>query len=302
MQLTRPMVKTLTYVIKGTSSISELAKKLKKSENWVSEILTKLEKEGFVIKQRLGLKKNILLSTTSHAQLFKEMIYKQQVNYSDFFYGQRIRILAFIADSPKTTECIAKELKISRKYVQNIIPDFLNRGMISKQKLKITVSKKGWSLLVDFLLAYRNYSELKAGILWKFEDEIVFVVNEESEIKGTITGFNLYSKYGIKHFPINIMCYLPKKKLTKEKLFIHSLLGISEDVRLFKLAVAFYLKNRMNLTKLKYLAMKYNTEEHLNDILHTTTSKGEIINLKTVMNIKRKNLNETLRMYGVKNV
>jgi len=302
MQLTRPMVKTLVQIVKDNVSIKDIAKILKKSENWVSEIITKLEKEGFVTKQRLGLKKTLSLSTTSHAQLFKEMIYKQKANYSEFLYGERVRILAFIADNPKTTECIAKELKISRKYVQNVIPDFLSRGMISKQKLKLTLSKKGWPQLVDFLLAYRNYSELKAGLLWKFEDEIVFLVNEESEIKGTITGFNLYKNYKIKHYPVKIMCYLPKKKLTKEELFVHSLLGISDDIRLFKLAVAFYLKNKMNLTKLKYLAMKYNTEDQLNDILHTITSKEEIIELKTVMNIKRKNLNETLSMYGVKNV
>lgn len=301
MTLTRPMVKALTYIVKGATSISELAKEMNKSENWVSEIISKLEKEGFVIKQRIGLKKRILLSMAPHAHLFREMIYKQiPVDYSEFMYGEKIRILSFISDSPKTTECIAKELNISRKYVQNTIPEFLKRGMLSKQKHMLLITRKGWPLLVDFLLAYRNYSELNAGILWKFEDEIIFLVNKETEIKGIETGFNKYDKYGIKHYPLKIMCYLPKKTLTKEEIFVHSLLGISGDIRRFSLAVAFYLKNKgMNLNKIKYMAMKYNVAEQLDDILSTINSKEETITLKTVMNIKRKNLGKILKLYGV---
>lgn len=303
MYLSRPMLRTLIEVVNGISSINKLSKRMHKSISWTSEIVTKLEKERFIIKKRKGLKKQILLSNSTFAQKFKEMFYMQtKLNYSDFLYGERFRILAFIADGPKTTECIAKELKISKKYVQNIIPEFLNRGMIFRKNRMLQITKRGWPKLVEFLLAYRNYSNLNGGIIWKFEKEQIFLVNKEEEIQGSLTGFSMYSKYGIKFYAVKIMCYLPKKSCTKEEVFIHSLLVILGDIKLFKLAVAFYLKNkRMSLNRLKYLAMKFNVIEEFYDVINAANSKEEVIKLNTMMDVKRDNLNQTLELYGIKN-
>lgn len=289
------MVKVLSLIAKGADNREEIANKLDLSKTWISDNLTKLEKLRFVTKERKGKSVYLSLAETSFAQEFKNLVESRpSIKFEDFLYGLNFRILSYCLFSFKTVESIAKQLKLSKKTIYNRLPN-ISRGLITWDKKVYLTNKKTWPILYSFLEKFRMFSLKPGNVLWKFEDEIIFTVIQEKDVDGVLTGFSKYSELGVGIWGLNFCCYLPKKKLSKEEIFIHSILEIS-DARQIMLTLTFYLKHRLNEKKLEELAMEYDCLERFKDLKRILKQEKT----KVLSFIKEKELKEFFRKYDVK--
>lgn len=295
-KITKGAIKVLSLVARGADNREKISKELKLSKTWVSDNLTKLEKLKFIIRKRKGNKVLIKLTETSFAQEFRDLIRsKPYVKFEDFLYGLNFRILSYCLFGGKNSQGIANQLGLSKKTIWNRLIILTSRGLLAKKGRFYLTNQKAWPNLYSFLEKMRMFYLGPGRILWKFEEEILFQATEKEEIRGVLTGFSQYPKLGVGMRVIKMGCYSPKKRLSEEEIFVHSLLEIS-DARELMLGLVFYLKHGLNKKKLEKLAMKYECLEKLNDLKKILKQeKTQVFPL-----IREKELDEFFRRHKIK--
>lgn len=295
--ISKSMIKVLCLIINGFNKIEDISKELGLSRNWVSDIITKLEKTRFVNKKRKGNRTYLELSETSFSQEFKNLIKTMpHVKFKNFLYGLNLRILTYCIFTNKSSENIAQQLSLDKKTIWNRLPVLMSRGLLDGETRKsYIVNKRAWLGLYKFLENYRMFSLLPGKVLWKFEDKVVFEVTKKEDISGSLTGLSRYGEFGVP-IVLNVSCcYLPKRKLSKEEIFIHSILEI-DHARIILMALTFYLKNKLNKKKLAELAMTYDCKDKLEDLYRLLKQeKTEVLSF-----IKEKEMEEFFEQYDVK--
>ncbi len=294
--ISKRMIKVLSSITSGLNTREKIAKNLGLSKTWISEIITKLEKSKFIYKKRKGNAVYLELSYISFAQEFKNMIENNpNIKFEEFLYGLNFRILSFCLFDWKTSEIIATQLNLNKKTIWNRLSVLTSRGLLKKNKEFYMTNEKAWPILYSFLEEYRMFYNGKGKVLWKFKDEKVFCITKEEDIEGSLTGFSQYSKFKVPIIVVRHCCYLPKKNITKEEIFMHSILQIT-DSREIMLALVFYLRNNLNKESLHNLSIKYDCRIKLEDLYKILKQeKTDIFPL-----IKEKELKEFFEQYGVK--
>ena len=300
MALTKSELKALTRIFKGDSTRKELAKSLNVTVNRLSPLLECLKYMDFIEITRKNRNLIIRPSKTQHAYLFKKLlILEPGTKYEDFLYGLNFKLLSYCLHSRKPIENIARQLNISKKTVMNRSLHLRNRQLLNKKDRMLMFNKQTWPDLYDFLTACRNYAKHVNNILWKFEDEMIFEVSKE-EIQGTLTGFSAYPLFKVPMNVIKYACYLPAKKLSKEEVFIHSLLQIRKETRLLELAAVFYYKNKLIKNKLYNLAIKFDCLDKLQDFYAVLKTKQGEVETATLPLASSEGINEMLNTYGAR--
>jgi len=292
-------IKVAIGLFESPGSIGDIAKHIQIDTGNCSKIITQLEKEGFCTKKRRFKEVLAVPSQTIHAQRFKELLIQRKGfkgMFKELLYGLNLNILLSALFDWKTTKDIAMQLGLSTKTIQNRMYPLKNRGLFSKHGRKFRFNNKNWPKLYAFLSAYRNFYPF-GDVLWKFGDEVLFEVADKKDIKGVITGFTDYVNHKVPVGVIKYCCYMPKKGLSKEEVFIHSLLGIREDTRLLELAVVFYYKNRLNKKRLGILSKKYDCSNLLDDFFKIIKSKKEKIITDNLPHISRKGIQQMITKY-----
>jgi len=298
MTLSKPEIRVLIEIYSGKESISEIAKDLDVGFKQISKVVIGLEKKLLCKKIRQGKHVKIEMSNSVPATKFRTLLIQNKpLKLENFLYGIRFRILSCCLYESKTTKDIAQMLNVSRKSVQNILYSFINRQILRREKGEIIFQKKAWSYLYEFLEAYRK-SSLNGNVLWKFENEMVFEVREEKEVKGSLTGFSAYENYGIPIRNIKYYCYLPQRKLSKTEVFLHSLLQIGDDTRLLDLAIVFYTKNKLKEKELISIAPKYDLKEKVKDFILVIKSKEEKIITNTLPQTSKRGIRDMIKLYS----
>lgn len=294
--ITKEMIKILSLIARGADTREKIAKDLKLSKTWISDNITKLERLKFIYKIRKGNTIHLQISDTSYSQEFKNMLESPPyVKFEDFLYGLNFKILTCCLFGWKTSKSIANQLNLTKKTIWNRLIVLTSRGLLAKNKKLYITNQKAWPSLYSFLEKYRMFYNGHGKILWKFDEEQVFCIAKKEDIQGSITGFSRYTELNIPIWAVKYCCYLPKKKLKKEDIFIHSILEIS-DSREVMLALAFYLKHNLNKKILDELAMKYDCLEKLKDLEKILKQeKTDIFHL-----IKEKELKEFFKQYNLK--
>ena len=299
MTLSKPEIRVLIEIYSGKETLSEIAKVLHVGFKQVSKVVISLEKKLLCKKIRQGKHVRIEMSDSYPASAFRTLIIQNKpLKLDSFLYGIRFRILSSCLYESKTSKEIADMLKVSRKSVQNILYSFINRQVLKREKREIIFQRNAWPYLYDFLDAHRKVS-LNGGVLWKYENEMVFEVREEKEVKGTLTGFSAYGNYGMPIRNIKQCCYLPLKKLSKAEVFLHSLLQIGDDTRLLDLTIAFYNKNKLKKMELTAIAPKYDLKVKVKDFMQVIKSKDEKIKTNTLPFTSRRGIRDMLKLYEV---
>lgn len=295
--ITKMMIKTLTTIANGIDKTDEIAKAMNLSRTWVSDTITKLEKQKFIIRRRKGNRVYLELAETSFAQEFKHLVKtKPHIRFEGFLYGLNFRILSYCLFGYKTSKNMAHQLGLNEKTIWNRLPTLANRGLLDGiRRDRYITNKKAWPVLYGFLEKYRLFSLIPGRILWKFENKILFEVTRKEDIQGVLTGFSKYLELGVPIHSNIFCCFLPQKKLSKEEIFVHSILEI-EYTREILLALTFYLKHKLKKEKLIDLAMTYDCTEKLKDLDRLLKQeKTEILPF-----IKEKEIMEFLKTYGIK--
>ncbi|MEA3513957.1 MAG: hypothetical protein U9R34_00610, partial [Nanoarchaeota archaeon] len=265
MILKKSDIKALVCIFNGASNREQIAQSLEVSVNRLTPLLKNLESLDFITIALKNRKLIIRPSKTQHAHAFKKMlILEPGMKYEDFLYGLNFRMLSYCLYSEKPITSIAEELGISIKTVLNRSMYLRRRTLLTKKKQTLIFNKRNWSYLYDLLSFSRNYIRELDNVVWKFEDEVLFESGKK-DIDAEVTGFAKYYSFKIPLYMIKIAYYLPSKNLSKEEIFLHSLLEIREETRLLDVAVVFFYKNKLKKNMLIKLAYKYDCINLLND-------------------------------------
>lgn len=296
MKIGKSLIKTVVAIAKGNYDLVSISKHTKLVKSWIPNLITQLINLGLCKKIRKGFSVKYYMSDSSLAQKFIKFINMEpQFDFEQYLSGLNLRILMFCTFSPKTSKIIAKNLNTSVKAIQNRISLMQRIGLLTRDNHNlIIVNEKMYSSLIEFLKEFRMFCIKNANILWKFEDKVLFEVRDEKYLEGVLTGFCLYPHLKIPLYLNVFACYLPKKKLSKEEIFIHSILQI-DHTRLVLLALTFYLKHRLNKKKLQDLAIEYDCIERLKD-LDRLLKQEKTTELSF---IKEKEIKEFLKEYDV---
>ena len=300
------MIHVFTEITHGINTIEGLALAINKSVNRTVEIIRDLENEGFVIKNVnysiKGSRKIIELANTSHSAKLKGLIFEYpRIKFEDILSDSKLLFLAALSEDWMTTD-IATDLSAVSKYmVDRYRKRLKNRGVIVQKNGLYKLNEKAWPLLKELLIAYKNYSNIKGNVKWKYNEETIFEVNEEKLIQGSVTGLYAYKDYGVKVIVISSLCYLPEKKLSKEEVFVHSLFQVY-DPRTLHLALTFYLKNKLNYKKVLPLAMRYGKYTMFENLIKLLNLKEDRVKLEGLPDFDRKDFIRIANMYGVRNV
>ena len=84
-EFSRTELEMLKELAHSSTSISELARRIRKSQPTVTATIEKFQARGFVTVERRGMRKSVSVSETKHAQLLREIIrLLSDVEYSFF--------------------------------------------------------------------------------------------------------------------------------------------------------------------------------------------------------------------------
>jgi len=306
MKLTKPMIRAFNCVIQGENTLTKLAQALKKSIYWTDIVMNYLEKEGFIIKNRnyaiRGSRILVEVAHTPHALKLKELLFEYLgISFEDLITESRLLFLAAISEDWMSTKIAVQLSGISKYTIERYLPELKNRGVIDKNKNLYKINNKAWPLLKEFLIAYKDYSSVEGQVKWKFDKEVLFEVNNEKLIQNNATGLYAYQDYSIKVRVITALCILPKKKLSKEDIFVHSLFEVN-DPRTLHLALTFYIKNKLNYRKVLPIAMKYGKYTMFNNFIKILKTKEEKAKFDDLPEFDKKDFIRVANMYGVNNV
>ncbi|MBI2575575.1 hypothetical protein HYV84_00005 [Candidatus Woesearchaeota archaeon] len=297
MALKKSDILVLMEICRGAGRRAALSQKLKVTPNYITPILKRLDKMRFIDLEKNGKIISIQLSNTPFALSFKSMLIQEPgTDYSSFLFGLNHRILSYCLFSGKSFSDVASQLNISKKTVMNQALRLRNRQLLSKENRLLRFNKQSWPVLYKFLSDFRNYSEI-GNVLWKFEEEILVEVSKP--IAASLTGFAAYRSFGIPVNVIKYLYYLPKKKLSKEEVFVHSLLQIRADTRLLELAVVFYHKNHLSKERLYNLAVKYDCLDAMNDFFKILGLQEGELRTNNLPLASAKGMQEMLETYKV---
>ncbi len=306
MRLSKQMLQVFKEATHGASTIYMIAKVLKKSNNRISEIVQELEYEGFLERKKsyglTGARLKIGVSNTSHARFLRILMYSNQaINFEEILADSRLQFLCAICDDWITLNEASKLCKVSIPMILTYNKKLQDRGVIIKKKKLHKLNTKSWHGLYDFLSSYRNYSNITGIVKWKFNDEILFMVDKEELLDGTQTGMYAYKNFGVTVYVISALCTLPKRKLTTEEIFMHSLFEV-DDPRTLHLAMTFYLKNKLKYSKVLPIAMKYGKYTAFTNMIKLFDAKDKKIKLDELPMFDRADFMRILDIYEVKNV
>lgn len=238
--LTKTELEILEQIAEGKETVRAVARALKKSDKQIYRSAGRLKQKGF-LKESLQPKEspqiNLLLNLLS-----------QFPNLIPLLSRTGIPILTSLLE-PRTIEEIMELTKTKKSLVYQKLKTALRISVVKKEKNQYSLNEKLWKNLREFLVEYKNYEELvdprvpaDSVIYYKTEEEIVF--SSRKKLPATKTAFSAYRDYGIKILLPTNYYYLPPKKLSLRKIYLHSLY-VAEKERTHRhltyLAI-FYLK------------------------------------------------------------
>ena len=288
--------KVFLAVIKGNNSLASISKNTKISIPRVSQIINNLVESNFCRKEIKNRFVYCYISKTGFVQELIKFINETPLfKFEEVLTGLNLRILSLCVFSPKSSKVLAKMLKTSQKAVRNRLYTLKNVTALTSEKGFYSIDRRNHLHLERFLEQYRLFYPHPVNILWKFEDEIIYEAENKKEVRGVLTGLSRYEDLRIPLYFTRFCCYFPKKKLSKEEIFIHSILEI-DAIRVEELVLAFYLKHKMNMKRLRELAEKYDCSEKLRDLNRVLRMEKP----KELHSISEKELKEFFQQYKIK--
>jgi biotin operon repressor len=196
----------------------------------------------------------ILLARTPPAEAFKRLYYSHRASpLQEILSGRRVELLTRLVQNPKSLEDLARETGISSDTVYYYLQGFLHLGLTSRSRegkaYLYSFNYIFWKDLMDFVSSLQEYQLLRlvpreALLIKSYENSVLFKSIRKQD--ATPTSFSAYEDYGIDLGLRDNYYTLPKRKLSIEEIFIHSL-DSAEDYRQRLFCILFYLKNKDKL-------------------------------------------------------
>jgi DNA-binding Lrp family transcriptional regulator len=270
--------------IENGKTAKEIAKTLKVSKQFVLRVLKDLEKKKIIEKKKEGKRIIYFISQNPKAFLMLKVLKMNK----EILKGKREALLPLLLEEKSFRE-IQIELNVSTKKLIEDLKFLMSIGIVKKnEKYSLNEEKKEIVELARILALEKEEFE------WKRGNEFLKVSEKEEPL--ALTAFNLFSKYGVEVLTNKFYYYHPKKDLSLEEVFIHSLVFSKTKQETF-LAIVFFLKNRENFDfeKLFQLAKKFNVKNFLNKIIDYSNGKE----VKDERFLSFDEFNEKAKVYGI---
>ena len=248
MKLSKTEFKVLEQIALGGKKVVKLAKTLKKDMSQIYRVVKKLNQKNFV-KLKKGEVKPLDLT---HVQILLQELATQS-NSISLLSGSGIEFYTYLLE-PRTLDELIRGTGVKRSTVFYNLKQAKRISFIRVSDNKYQFNKLIWPKVYEFLMELKKYNETNdlrvppgAVIYYKTKNEIIF--SSKFKFDATLTGFSAYDRLGIKIYTIDFTYYLPKKKLTKKEVFIHSLYRIRKEKTIQNLIITilFYIKYKKYL-------------------------------------------------------
>lgn len=253
MKISQTELKILGQISQGNMTITDIAKAIKKSEKQVYKASQKLIKKGF-----LELSKgNLEPKKSSHVTLLLHLL-ADYPNLTQLLSESGIEILSTLFE-PKTVEDIINKTGLKKSIVYKKLQKARTISVIKRKNKQYFLNEKLWSKLREFLEEFKRLIETtdprvpaNSVIYYKTDKEILF--SNRIKQDAILTAFSTYENYGIKLLTPTNYYYLPKKRLSKKEIFIHSLYVTEKEktIRHLTYAALFYVKFKKDLSSIKH--------------------------------------------------
>ena len=221
----------------------------------VSRLITHLVKMGLV--ERRG--REAILAGTPPAEAFKRLYFSHRATpLHKILSLRRVELLARLDQTPRSLGDLAAETDIPVDTLYGYLKGFLRVGAVSRSRQGkaycYSFNFKLWPELKDFVTAVLEYQVLRlvpreALIIKSYEDSVIFKSIRQQD--ATITSFSAYEDYGIDLGLRDNYYTLPRRELSLQEVFVHSLDSAWEPSQKLFCAL-FYLKNRNKLDAINH--------------------------------------------------
>lgn len=228
----------------------DLSRALNLRPETLSRVITSLADKGLL--EREG--KEIALAGTPAAEWFKKLYFAHRASPLPLLLADRkVDVLSRIESVQKSAEDLEKETGIPRKTVYRYLKDFLRLGAVKRSRKGRTylysVNNRLWPEITGFVSSLLETMALsmvprEALLIKSYRDSVLFKSIREQD--ATPTAFSAYEDYGIELGLRDNYYTLPKRELSIQEVFVHSLDSAGEfQQKLF--CILFYLKNKDKL-------------------------------------------------------
>jgi hypothetical protein len=261
MRFSQNDVRALTFIAGSEDPVnpSTLREEFGLRRETISRLLTHLVDMGLV--ERSG--REAILAATLPAEAFKKLYYSHRASpLQKILSLRRVELLSRLDQTPKSLEALVKETGMPGDTLYGYLKGFLRLGVVSRSKSGkaycYSFNSKLWQELKDFVTALTEYQVLslvprEALLIKSYGNSVLFKSIRPQD--ATPTSFSAYEDYGIELGLRDNYYTLPKRALSIQEVFIHSLDSAGElSQRLF--CILFYLKNKDKLDAIDHPMMK----------------------------------------------
>lgn len=261
MPLSQNDIRALVLITGSKQSINPrtLQAELRLRRETVSRLITHLVEIGLA--ERRG--REVVLAGTLPADAFKKLYFSHRASpLHKILSLKRVELLARLDRTPKSLETLAIETGIPIDTLYGYLKGFLWVGIVSRSRqgkaYHFSFNYIVWPELKDFVTSLQEYRVLRlvpreALLIKSYENSVLFKSLRPQD--ATFSSFSAYEEYGIELGLRDYYYTLPKRELSIQEVFIHSLDSAWEfSQKLF--CVLFYLKNRDKLEGLDHPMMK----------------------------------------------
>jgi len=261
MWLSESEIETLVLIAGAERALhpADLSLALNLRPETLSRIVTSLANKGLLERKD----REIALARTPAAESFKRLYFAHRASpFSLLFADRRIDLLSRIKSEQKSVLVLEEETAIPKKTIYRYLKSLLCLGAVKRTKKDraylYSLNKIFWPEIEDFVAAILEYQALRlvpseALLIKSYRDSVLFKSIRPQD--ATLTSFSAYEDYRIELFLRDNYYTLPKRELSIQEVFIHSLDSAWEfSQKLF--CVLFYLKNRDKLETIDHSMMK----------------------------------------------
>lgn len=253
MQFSKTELDVVSQIGDGNKTIAGIAKALKMSSSQAYRVAKKLSGKGI-----LNMKKGVLHpEPKTHVSLLMNiMSYAPKLAVP--LSGTGLNIYTSLLE-PKTVKDVGSETGFHKTTVLKKINQGRRMSLLILDNKKYRVNEKIWQNVRDYLMEMRRFDEcvdsrvpVNSVIYFKNDKEILF--SSKEDIDAETTAFSAYAKYGIMILGITNYYYLPKKRLSRKDVFMHSLYAAEKenDIRILIFVALFMAKYRKELSGIQH--------------------------------------------------
>ena len=228
----RGELRILSELQTGSKTVGELADAIDKSQGWTSELVSSLENQHLVTKDR-----QVTVADTYEAGLVAELL--RTYDIEKILVGKREKVLNALLSGPKTVGELEQE-GFATSTVYDSLNDLQAVGAV-------TETEDGYRIVDEalrrFLEARTNQRPFETAYT---ADDTTIRKTADEDTEGTPTAFSAFQRYGIDYYPNDTYRYHGPKELGREEVLIHAV-RFAENKKQMALCGVFYLLHRATL-------------------------------------------------------